>query len=292
MPHSARLVALDRDFESDGGQQRPESAVLTKAPRLRTRATSLASFVVDVTPCVPRRVFWQIKGAPMRKLLLAGILMFAAPSFSQAAPLCVMGTLDQFIALGNAGCQIGSATFFDFDASVLLPTADPIAPGSVTVTPSGLGLQFSLTQTAMPGDLFDILIAFSISGATLTENLLSLAGANATEDSNVTAVQDLCIGGLFGGTDPTAPCPGSVETSIVAQDAFELVSPDGTLFVPVAKVGAFLQITVDGGLLGTAELDGSVSTVFQAIAVSEPASILLAGLGLAGYYIRRRSLRA
>ena len=222
----------------------------------------------------------------MRNLILAGVLTLAAPSLGNAAPLCVAGTLDQYIALGASGCSVDSATFFDFTASVLLAGADPVAPANVTVSPTpGIGLDFGVAQAAMPTELFDVLIGFSISGATLGQNVLSMAGSAATDDGNVTAVQDLCIGDVFAGPDPGAPCLGAVETSIVVQDAFGLVSPDTKLFPPASFFDVFVDITVDGGVFGTSALNGTVTTVFRP-AAPEPAALLLVLCGIVGLYFR------
>ena len=223
----------------------------------------------------------------MRKLILAGALIVTLPSLGNAAPLCVAGTLDQYIALGAGGCSVGPATFFDFTASVLLPLADPIAPSSVTVTPTaGVGLDFGVNQTADPLDLFDILIGFSISGTPISQATLSMAGSSASNDGNVTAVEDVCVGDEFLGSDPGAPCLGSVQTLIVVQDAFGLVSPDKKVFSVDSFFDVFVDITVDGGLFGTSALEGTVSAVFQ---VPEPQTVLLVIVGLVALYFRHQS---
>jgi hypothetical protein len=198
----------------------------------------------------------------------------------------VAGTLDQYVALGATGCMLGAATVADFTAAVLLPGANPIASDNVVVTPtSGIGLEFGLSQSADAAELFDILIGFTLTGPLLGENVLSMAGAEASGDANVTAVQDLCVGGDFDGDDPGALCSGFVETLIVVQDALGIVSPDSRTFVPASFFDVFVNITVDGGLLGTSTLDGSVTTTFRS--VPEPAAIMLLAAGFAGLYRRR-----
>jgi hypothetical protein len=228
----------------------------------------------------------------MRKLCLAIVLSLAVPSIGLAAPLCVAGTLDDYVALGPTGCMLGAATVADFTAAVLLPSAEGIPSNSVVVTPTpGIGLEFGVTQSAAAGELFDLLIGFTLSGPALGSAFLSMAGSAATGDGNVTAIQDLCVGGDFAGADPGTPCAGAIETLIVAQDAIGLVSPDTREFAPATFFDVFVDITVDGGLAGTSALDGSITTVFQP-SVPEPAAIVLLSAGLAGLYCRRTRTHA
>jgi hypothetical protein len=50
-----------------------------------------------------------------------------------------------------------------------------------------------------------------------------------------------------------------------------------------------LDITIDGGPLGAAALDGTVTNQFGASQVPEPSTVALLGLGAFGLMARRRS---
>jgi hypothetical protein len=219
----------------------------------------------------------------MRKYLLAvGIVaIFSAPS--QAAP-CLPGSLADYVALGAGGCTLGQAKVTDFTASVLALGAQAILPEDVTVTPLGRGFDFGVSQIAGASDIFDVLIRFSISALSASSNLLSLSGASASGDGVVVAVGDTCAGGTFGGTNPGAPCSGTAATAIALQDALGLISPGTAAFPTSSFFDVFVQLTIDGGLAGTATLDGSVRTVF----VPEPSTLLVMAAGLSAVLARRR----
>jgi hypothetical protein len=227
----------------------------------------------------------------MRTVILAGVLTLFVPSVGRAAPIdCVAGGLDLYLALGAGGCALGPATVANFTAGVL-PGTDPldaIAASDVFVTPTpGIGLEFKLMKSVDAPDLLEILIGFTLAGPTLTDNTLSMTGSTATGDGNVTAVQDICVGGDFGGADPGEPCStGLVESMIVAQIASGLDPPDSQSFVPASFFDVFLTLTIDGGNApGAAALNGPVTTVFSV--VPEPATVWLVAGGLAALCRRR-----
>jgi hypothetical protein len=224
----------------------------------------------------------------MRNYLLAAAFVLTVSVPSPAAPVaCVAGTLADYIALGTDGCTLGPATVADFESGVLLLSAVEILPADVTVTPlAGIGLDFGVTRSAAAGDLFDILIRYSLSGASLSENTLSMTGTSATGDGVVLAIEDKCTGGTYAGADPTTPCSDTPVTAIVVQDAFGLVSPDVVSFPVRSFFDVFVEIPVDGGLSGSAEIDGAVRTAFAS--APEPSMMLILGFGLAAALARRR----
>lgn len=226
----------------------------------------------------------------MRTTLVAvGLFVFASQP-SAAAPVCLPGTLAGYIALGAGGCDLGPATVSNFSSAALLVGATEILPGDVLVTPvaGAVALDFGVNAAAGPGDLLDILIRYTLSGASFTANSLSMSGSSATDDGVVTAVEDKCLGGLFAGADPTTPCAGDPLTLIVVEDQFGLISPESASFPATSFFDVFAQITVDGGVNGTAALDGTVRTSFSGARVPEPSILLVLGSGLAWFAARRR----
>ncbi len=84
----------------------------------------------------------------MRRWMLGTLMALAAPAVIHAAPICVAGSLTDYIALGPGGCMVGNALFTDFDASNPLFTATDIPEGSIGVSPimsaTSVALDFSL----------------------------------------------------------------------------------------------------------------------------------------------------
>lgn len=224
----------------------------------------------------------------MRKVVLAAVFVFTLPWSGQAAPLCVAGTLADYIALGAGGCEVGQATVAGFMSTSLLGGAVEILPGDVNVTPDagGTALDFGLGLSAGSGQLLDILILYSVSGGSFTSNLLSLSGAAASGDGVVTAVGDTCVGGTFAGGDPTTPCSGNPLSLIVLRDQIGLISPANATFAPSSFFDVFTAITIDGGLSGAAALNGTVRNAFAS--VPEPSLLIIVGSGVCAALARRR----
>jgi hypothetical protein len=69
-------------------------------------------------------------------------------------------------------------------------------------------------------------------------------------------------------------------------------SSEQASFAATSFFDVFTEITIDGGLQGSASLDGTVSNVFgTATAVPEPATLLLLGAGMVATAARRRRTR-
>jgi hypothetical protein len=238
----------------------------------------------------------------MRRLLLAAACVLTIPAGALGAP-CVPDTLTNYVGLGGGGCSVGGALFSDFttDLSLLVPTATPIDASSVTVTPTtfagGVQLAFSMDQSADADQFLGILIGYTVaglSGVTFSAAGLSLDGAEATGNGDVSVAEDLCLGDVFL-LDP-ASCPGTSDTLAVAQLPGFSTSPDALAFTtPTSLLDVFVDIAISSNVEGTALLDGAVTTAFTAdaapSAVPEPASLLLVGTGVSALALRRRRLR-
>lgn len=228
----------------------------------------------------------------MRVLVLAALLLPAVPAVATAAPLCVADSLAGYVALGAEGCELGGATFAGFSSAPSFFGGDEVAAADISVVPTvtaqGPRLDFGLDVMAGAGDVAGVVIGYS-GMASFTGLTLSMDGAQADPpDAVVTAVADICLDGSFAG-DPTT-CSGMPDALIVAQDFVGPTGPDARMFAALV-IAVLLDITVDGGVLGSASLDGLVTNQFVvAQAVPEPAVLLLMGFGFGvlGTWLRRR----
>jgi hypothetical protein len=226
----------------------------------------------------------------MKRACLAALICWSLPTAAFAAP-CVPGSLASYLALGSAGCTIGPATFFNFANLPLQGGAAAIADSSALVTPVNdpfrPGLTFNVNSEAQAGNFQQRVIGFSVGGFSIIGNQINLGGSAVTPDGAVIVAEDKCLGGVFalGSTGCT-----TTEMSAVA---FDLGPLDRSLseslqFAPTSSVGVVLDISVDGGLEGSASLRSATA---QFTAVPEPATLALVGVGLAAAAGRRRRSR-
>ena len=252
----------------------------------------------------------------MKKVLF--VLLLAIQSFvateATAGP-CVSASLTSYLSLGAGGCTVGNLLFTDFSLNGL--SAGAIDFPGIVVNPDGsgpnAGLNFTFTTgsseeafrglirtnvSAPGGTIYENRIGFKVTGSAvnLTSSTITLNGAAATGDGNVSAVQDLCAGGTF--VDPAnspACSPGS--TSGTQAVVFISGVPDLTTstvtFPPVMTLSVLNDIVVDAGLPGSTASLASLSSLFssQPSVVPEPGELLLIGAGALALLLRRRSGR-
>jgi hypothetical protein len=232
----------------------------------------------------------------MRALFLMTVVILGLPSTGFAAA-CVPGSLAAYISLGGGGCTIGSATVNDFSIDVFSPAATPIAADDITVTPSDLGsgfrLDFGIDQAAAAGEFYDALVGYSVAALAIGRARLAMDGAAASPDGVVTAVQDLCLGDTFF-SDPTTCFLGTpAGPLIVFEIGFDQELAAELFFSPVSFFDVFTEIGIDGGLGGSASIDGVVSNEFtRAVAVPEPSALLLLGAAVLSFARRHRRAAA
>lgn len=229
----------------------------------------------------------------MRKLLLVAICLQAIPATSVAAPICISDTLSGYIALGGAGCDLGGATFQDFSSAPSFFGGGEIPAADITVLPmvTAMGPRFDFALTAVAGAnaVVGVTIGYSGTALSFTGATLSMEGAAAGPlDGVVTAVEDICLDGAFLGDDPTM-CAGVPDTLIVARDFLGPTGPDSRVFA-ASFLDVLLDITVDGGLVGSAALNGAVTNQFVVASapVPEPTAFVLVGSGGLAVLLRRR----
>jgi hypothetical protein len=224
----------------------------------------------------------------IHKYVFAVALVVVVPSLAVAAP-CLPGTVAGYTGLGAAGCQIGASTFFDFLALPSFSGGTAINPSLVLVAPSdtasGPRLDFLFTGSASANQILGIAIGYSISGSPLSDAILSLSGAAASGDGVVTVVEDICLGGLFASNPSNCSTPSPV-TLVVAQDSTGPTGPDTRTLHISSFFDVFFDLTLDGGLSGTATMgtpgagNGTATGQYTRAAVPEPATVSLLACGL------------
>lgn len=217
-------------------------------------------------------------------VFLLGVIAGITPIVS-AATMCSPGSLASYIALGNGGCSIGSSTVSMFRVLPGISGGTPIDAANVnltpTVLPNGVSLAAQVTASASANQLFEALFNYSITGMPFQNASIALTNSSATGDGGVTDIQNLCNGGNFGPNGVTG-CAGPTRTQVLLNSGTATTS----FAVPWTTIGVTDDLTIDGGLAGTAT-GGTITDTFT---VPEPSSIVLVGLGLAlaAYQQRRR----
>ena len=223
----------------------------------------------------------------MRKILLG--LFFCLQGLlatESMAASCASSSLASYFGLGSGGCTIGSYLFSDF--KFLEQPTGAMAFSAISVNPfasaGSVGLDFAVDATAGPGELFENLISYRVTGigSTLIGASLFFSGSGSSGDGVASVVENLCIAGLFLGMDGVSSCSGSAQNLIVVDVGG---SPDPLVSLAFAAVGSLAVVTdlaIDGGPDGTAQL-GSASNRFFAGAPAAapepgPIALLLAGL--------------
>lgn len=222
----------------------------------------------------------------MKRFILGGMAVILTASQVLAVPVAVPGTLTDYINLGATGATLGSTLFSDF---TLLPTqtdALQISPDSILVNPINLSnnptLQFSVNQTALAGELFELRLSYKVSDFSLSGAGVSLVDPIATGDAAITATLDL-----------TGPVPQSPTLIAFAIEGLSGLT-DQTNFAGVPMLQVQTDIVVDGGLSGQGIL-GSATNRFTVASVPEPASaaigLTLFGVLIAHGWLQRRQTR-
>ena len=204
-------------------------------------------------------------------ILLCGASAFAGP--------CLPGTLQNYITLSSAGCTSGNALFKDFQIASGASFATPIAPSLIAVSPGGLpdmpSLRFTLGKSAAAGDVFESFFHFDVSAPSLLNAAVILDNPSASGDGAVTASLDICPAASFSGGAPLG-CPATPATLIALKTATFSTPSDSKDFVATSFFDVFVDLTIDGGLSGSATMD---SATVQVTVTPEPASALLINIG-------------
>jgi hypothetical protein len=219
----------------------------------------------------------------MRKLVVFAFLLLqpflAGPS--SAAP-CVSAPLATFTTPGFS-CTVGTLDFSGFTILETPAAAQPFDAVSInplTSAPNEFGLEFVVNQQASAGELFQQLIGYRVTGigSLVDRSTLLFTGSSTTEDASVTALQQLCVEGIFAGADGVTGCTGSALNQSVIDFGGVADPPIFTDLGPAAFLGVVSDIAVDAGALGDAALT-SASHLFRVTAapaqIREPSPSML-----------------
>jgi hypothetical protein len=223
---------------------------------------------------------------------IAGIMLLRVAS---ANSLCTTESLASYIALGSAGCAIGSDTFASF--TIISPGtagATTIDPSVVAVTPSGSttdpALTFSTNLTAISGQLLEAFFNYTVAGAAFTSDTLNLSAATEAVDGAITDIQNYCFGGNFG-PDGVDGC-NTTNGALLGLDGAQ--NTDSTTIAGATTLGITDDFTIDGGPPndpGSAATGGTFADQFTANATSsptpEPGALLLTAFGLSLAALRK-----
>ncbi len=218
----------------------------------------------------------------MKQYAIFAALTLGVTSLASAAPVCTSGSLASFIALGSGGCMIGTNTLSGFQALPGLGGATVISPSNITITPIGgttnPGITAMTNLTATTGQIFDALITYMLSGNLYTSDSINLTNATASGNGAVTDIQNFCAGGTFG-PNGVSGCTGTAGSLLVLGGPG--TNTNQTNLSPVGKLTITHNFTVDSGGNGSAS-GATVTDQFAATSsIPEPATYVLAGLGLA-----------
>lgn len=213
----------------------------------------------------------------MRRFVLLPSVLLAIAQMCSAAP-CAVGSLASYIALGAAGCTIGTNTLDDFATLSGIAGATPISPADIAITPSGAstnaGITASVNVTATTGEVLEALFTYQISGNLYAADSITLSHSSESADGAVSDTQNYCVGGTFG-PDGVTGCSGS-PGSLIALDGVQ--NQDSQSFSPAGLLSITDDFTLDGGLAGSAS-GGDITDRFTV--VPEPSGFVFTALALA-----------
>ena len=215
------------------------------------------------------------------------ILCLSLSAAAWAGP-CLPGSLQDYVNLGDGGCQLGSGSLSLFVNNFMLfgspAGVTPIDPALVLITPFSStydrGFSASLDATAAAGQRFDTFFNFQAAGPAIVAASVLLEDSMASGDGAVAAVVNICRDGIFSG-GPFL-CGGSQEDLIALKLSVDAPNSDFRAFPATSFFDVFAEISLDSGLSGTASGATGTLTITQ---TPEPGSLVLmalAGAGLLG----------
>ncbi len=228
----------------------------------------------------------------MRQLMILAGAIFAIGQSGLAVTICSSGSVADYVALGSGGCTIGSDTFSNFGprSNSAMTTAIPLS--TIQVTPSGgttnPTLTFNFNVNASAGQTFEAIFSYRLLGNNLTGSMITLSNTNSLGNGEVTDVQNICAGGMFG-ADGVSGCTGTVQGPLVnIGNGSDMAIFGGAAFLSITD-----DLVVDSGGSGSASGGRFVDrfTAASTSAVPEPGTILFTALGTAALVTLNRFAR-
>ncbi len=213
----------------------------------------------------------------IRKWVLIVTLLAVYASIGLGAPVCTVGTVETYVALGAAGCQIGDKLFYDFN---YLGTgsggATPIPEAGVAVTPIDTpynpGFTFNAPWSVGAGQALNSTIGFTVAvldgGGLIKDISATMMGYGRVPDGTVMVAETTTVGNLL------------------LYDSDRGEKPYDQLLVPLTAgpITVQKQISVNG-FRGLATVSGVTNQFSE---VPEPTSLILIGTSLLGLGFLRR----
>ena len=221
-----------------------------------------------------------------RALLVLAVL---GAGILQAAPLCTIGSLASYEALGSTGCLNGEFLVKDFAFSVTAMGggAIPVTDAAILVTPTStavgtFGLSFSSGGFSVTGMQFvQYLIAYTWDPRNI-RSMDDLLVDPVTPPGLVKITTDGCVGAAFVGP----VCSTFINTVIVSDDGVTPVTSSKVFFSPavVSVLGIRNTIDLQGNVNGSASFESFANEA----SAPEPATWITAAACLGALLMRRR----
>ncbi len=212
-------------------------------------------------------------------LASAFALLCLLPPLTHAAPACVKGTMESYIALGAEGCIFDNALYSNFTYSTPVvggvTTHEGITPANIVVTPSLLttstlfpGLNFSASWSVAAGQSEQSVIGYRVTpyppmAATTppSSGILSLhlgpskvfgiIGSVTVQESTSATVPPVTTSLVA--TPPVAVTTATtLEVYEICQDVCKTQKSENVPIVPIQTLQATIVVSLSGGADGAA----------------------------------------